>query len=121
MKLTSLLATACFVTSVAFAQDLSWLEFAQRPEVWPAQCTVKRPFKFQRGAVAAGQKVAVLNIRADRIELGTADGMSFAAKPDETDAFTLGSAIWKMLSPKQRELTYATLLQRKDLWPYRVT
>lgn len=121
MKFPPLLAIACFVTSVAFAQDLTWSEFASRSEVWPAQCTVKRPFKFQRGAVAAGQKVAVLNIRADRIELGTAEGMPFAAKPDETDAFALGSAIWKILSPEQRALTYATLLQRKDLWPYRVT
>jgi nucleoredoxin len=121
MKPHLLFAVACFVTTAAFAQDFTWAEFAHRPEFWPAQCTVKRAFKFQRDTVSAGEKVVVLNVRADHIELGTNHGLAFSAKPDETDAFALGSTIWKMLSPKQRALTYPILLQRKDLWPYRVT
>lgn len=121
MKTPLLLAVACLVTTGALAQDLTWNEFASRPEFWPAQCTVKRAFKFQRDTVNAGEKVTVIDIRGQQLHLGTHAGLSFNAKPEETDALVLGSAIWKMLSPKQRELTYATLLQRKDLWPYRVT
>lgn len=121
MKPHLLFTAACFVATAAFAQDLSWAEFASRPEFWPAQCTVKRAFKFQRDTVNAGEKVTVIEIRGQQIQLGTKAGLSFNAKPEETDALALGSAIWKALSPKQRELTYSTLLQRKDLWPYRVT
>lgn len=121
MKPYVLLAAACFIMTAAFAQEYTLAEFARRPEFWPAQCTVKRAFKFQRGGVAAGQKVALADVRGDKLVLATLDGLMFNAAPEETDAFALSSALWKMLSPKQRELTYATLLRRQDLWPYRVT
>ena len=120
MKLTSLLAVACVVTSTAVAQELTWPDLARRPEIWPAQCTVKRPMKFAQESVSAGQKFDVLAVRHNQIELATAKGLAFAAKPEDTDALALASATWKKLTPKQRELTFATLLQRKDLWPYRV-
>jgi len=120
MKSHLLFTAACFLTTAALAQEFTLAEFARRPEFWPAQCTVKRAFKFQRGAVAAGQKVALAEVRGDKLVLATDDGLMFQAAPGETDAFALSSAIWKMLSPKQRELTYAALLQRPDLWPYRV-
>jgi len=121
MKSHLLLTVACFVATAAVAQEFTLAEFAHRPEFWPAQCSVKRPFKFQRGAVAAGQKVALVEVRGDKLVLATDDGLMFNAAPDETDAFALSSALWKVLSPKQRELTYAALLRRPDLWPYRVT
>lgn len=121
MKSRLFLAAACFVTTAALAQEYTLAEFARRPEFWPAQCTVKRAFKFQRGGVAAGQKVALADVRGGKLVLTTTDGLMFNASPEETDAFVLSSTLWKMLSPKQRELTYATLLQRPDLWPYRVT
>ncbi len=120
MKPSILITAACFITTAAFAQDLTWADFARRPEIWPAQCTLKRAFKFQRETVPAGEKVDVLAIRGNQIELATAKGLTFAAKPEDTDAFVFGSEIWKRLSPTQRALTYSTLLQRKDLWPYRV-
>lgn len=122
MKNLLIIATACLAfVSIAAGQELSWSDFARHPEVWPAQCTVKRAFKFQNGAVAAGQKVALADIRGNQVHLSTADGMVFGAKPEDTDALTLGNQIWKMLTPAQRELTYSSLLQRKELWPYRVT
>jgi hypothetical protein len=120
MKLTSLLAAACFVTSAAFAQELTWADLARRPEIWPAQCSVKRGMKFQQDSISVGQKVDILAVRSNQIELATNKGLTFAAKPEDTDVLALASATWKKLTPKQRELTYATLLQRKDLWPYRV-
>lgn len=120
MKLTSLLAAACLITSAAFAQDLTWADLARRPEIWPAQCTVKRAMKFQQDSISVGQKVDVLAVRANQIELATSKGLTFAAKPEDTDALALAASTWKKLTPKQRELTFATILQRKDLWPYRV-
>jgi nucleoredoxin len=119
MKTLNTLLLACVLVASATAQDLTWAEFARRPEVWPAQCTVKRAMKFQGQVVAAEQKVDVLAVRGNQIELATASGLTFAAKPEDTDAFVLGSEIWKRLSPPERALTYATLLQRKELWPYR--
>ena len=57
MKLTSLLAVACVVTSTAFAQELTWPDLARRPEIWPAQCTVKRAMKFAQESVSAPKDV----------------------------------------------------------------
>jgi nucleoredoxin len=120
MKTSLLLAVGCFVTSAAIAQELTWADLVRRSEFWPAQVSVKRAMKFQQDSISAGQKVDVLAIRANQIELATDKGLTFAAKPEDTDALALAAATWKKLTPKQRELTYATILQRKDLWPYRV-
>ncbi|MEO6002881.1 MAG: thioredoxin-like domain-containing protein [Opitutus sp.] len=120
MKPAMLMAAVCFLASAALGQELSWADLARRPEIWPAQCTLKRPMKFQQQAVSAGQKVDVLAVRANQIELATSKGLTFAAKPEDTDALGLAAATWSKLTPKQRELTFATVLQRKELWPYRV-
>jgi thiol-disulfide isomerase/thioredoxin len=41
-------------------------------------------------------------------------------KPEETDILAVASAAWSQLTPAQRDLTYPALLQRLELWPYRV-
>jgi hypothetical protein len=107
------------MVTAAFAEDLSWSELARRPELWPAQCTVKQTMTFQNGAkVQAGQKVNVTGFKANEVEMITADGrLSFAAEPDETDALAVAREAYAKLTPKQRELTYAALAQRKELWP----
>jgi hypothetical protein len=108
---------------VAFAEDLTWQELAQRPELWPAQCTVKQTIKFEGGvSVQAGQKVNVLDFKGNEVELTTTDGrVNFAAEPDETDVLNVARAAYAKLTPKQRALTYPSIVQQKDLWPYRVT
>jgi hypothetical protein len=105
------------------AGELTWQELARRPELWPAQVTVKVAMKFQGGAtVQPGQKANVVEIKADEIDLVTTDGkMNFAADPGETDVLALAGEAYAKLTPKQRELTYASIVQQKDLWPYRVT
>lgn len=106
----------------AVAQDLTWAELVRRPEHWPAQCTINRAVTFQSGAsVTAGQKLDVLELQAGEIALSTADGRTtFTAKPEDTDALAGAREAWNKLTPAQRELTYAALLRRTDLWPYRV-
>ncbi|MEI9863874.1 MAG: hypothetical protein WDN00_04850 [Limisphaerales bacterium] len=54
------------------------------------------------------------------MEVSTTDGLGFDVKPDDTDALAVARDAWNKLTPAQRELTYASVLQRKDLWPYRV-
>jgi hypothetical protein len=127
MKTTLPLLLTAFVMLLAhnaFAADaLTWPELARRPELWPAQVTVKVAMKFQGGAtVSAGQKANVVQVKATEIDLITTDGKtSFAADPDETDVLAVAGAACAKLTPKQRELTYAAIAQQKDLWPYRVT
>jgi len=105
------------------AGELTWPELARRPELWPAQVTVKVAMKFQGGAtVQPGQKANVVEVKASEIDLVTMDGkMNFAADPDETDVLDLAATAYSKLTPKQQTLTYTTIVQQKELWPYRVT
>jgi len=126
MRLSSLLklfALAVAVAANAGAQGLDWAELARRPELWPAQCTLNRTVKFkQGGAVEAGQHVKVLRLEPERAIVASADGRyRFAVKPEDTDILRLAGGAAASLSPAQRGLTYAAVLRRPDLWPYRVT
>jgi nucleoredoxin len=122
MKSSSLLAAACLMASAAFAQELTLAELARRPEFQPAQVTLKNPVKLQnRPAMNPGQKLTLVGIRNQDVEVETPDGRStFRTKAADTDVLTAAQETWKKLSPEQRALTYATLLQRQDLWTYRV-
>jgi hypothetical protein len=111
------------VQAVTAAGALTWAELSRRPELWPAQVTVKVAMKFQGGAtVQPGQKANVVEVKADGIDLVTTDGkMNFAADPAETDVLSVAGEVYAKLTPKQQALTYPMIVQQKDLWPYRVT
>jgi len=102
---------------------LTWAALLRRPELWPAQCTMKEAMQFQGGAtIKAGQKVKVDGLTAQEVELSTLDNtIQFAAAPDETDVLAVANTEYAALTPAQRELTYATIERRKELWPYRLT
>jgi hypothetical protein len=122
MNMSSVVLGTCLLATAAGATELSWSELVRRPELWPAQCTLKRAVKFQGGDdVKAGETVDVLDVQPNELVLGVASGhFKFSAKPEETDVVAVANETWAKLTPAQRELTYASLLQRKDLWPYRV-
>jgi len=122
MKIACLLLAASLAETAVAAEDLNWSDLARRPELWPAQCSVKETMKFQSGAtVPAGQKVTVVGFKANEVELSTTDGrLDFAAEPDETDVLAVAREAYAKLTPKQRDLTYTTLAQRKELWPDKV-
>jgi len=113
----------CLVMGVANAQELSWAELAARPELWPEHCTVKATINFDGGmSVQAGQKVDVVDFKGNEVDLRTHDGRTyFAGEPDDTDVLLVARDAYAKLTPKQRELTYPLVIQRKELWPYRVT
>jgi thiol-disulfide isomerase/thioredoxin len=117
-----LLLSSLLAAKVAFAQDLTLMELARRPEFLPAQVTLKHPVKLQgRPAINAGQKLTVVSLRGTNVEVETPDGRSvFNVKVDDTDLLASAQATYQKLTPQQRALTYQQLLQRKDLWPYRV-
>src|SRR5579872_465254 len=121
--LSPLVPAICLLASAAAAQNLSWTELANRPELWPARCTVKATIDFQGGVkVPAGATVEVVDFKGNQADLKTTDGKTyFAADPEDTDVLDVARAAYAKLSPKQRELTYPLLVQRKELWPYRVT
>jgi hypothetical protein len=110
-------------TIAATAQDLNWTELASRPEFWPAQCTVKAEINFQGGvSIPAGATVDVVDFKGNEADMKTTDGKTyFAAEPEDTDALDVARTAYAKLTPKQRALTYPTIAQQKDLWPYKVT
>ncbi len=122
MRMANVVLAAALVASVATAGELSWPDLVRRSELWPAQCTLKTSLRLQGGEGArAGDLVDVLELRANEIVVGTSDRrLRFAVKPHDTDALARAEQIWASLTPAQRELTYASLLQREELWPYRV-
>jgi hypothetical protein len=119
--LTAMLAIG-LIAGLANAQELSWAELSRRPELWPGKCLVNVAMKFDGGAsVAAGQTVDVVDFKGDDVDLRTADGRTyFAAGSDETNVLSVARDAYAKLTPKQRELTYPLVVQRKELWPYRV-
>lgn len=123
MKTFRLFVLAALFATTALAQDLTLADLARRPELLPAQATLKQPVKLQgRPAIAAGQKLTIVSVRGTSVELETPDGRSvFTTKADDTDVLATAQAAWKKLTPEQRALTLTALLQRPDLWTYRVT
>ena len=123
MRLFNPLLALCGMALATAAQDLAWNELAGRPELWPAQCTVKTTIKFEKGAsVTAGTKVDVVSFKGNEVNLKTTDGKTwFAAEPDESDVLDVARAAYAKLTPKQRRLTYPAIAGQKELWPYKVT
>jgi hypothetical protein len=123
MRILNPLIIICLLAGTAAGQELTWTELASRPELWPAQCTVKNTIKFEGGvSIPAGATVDVVDFKGGEADMKTTDSKTyFAAEPDDTDVLDVARAAFARLTPKQRALTYPLVIQRKELWPYRVT
>lgn len=124
MKILSLILTGGLLAATAFAQELTWQELVQHPEMWPAQCKLTHSFDFQSGAkVNAGDTVDVLEIHPKQVTVGTTSGKNFAfdVKPDDTDVLKAAREAYAKLTPEQRALTYQTIYQDKAIWPHCLT
>lgn len=121
--LSALFALAALLATTSPAQDLTLADLAARPELLPAQITLGKAVKLQgRAAFPAGQKLTVLAVKGDNVELETPDGRSrFTTKAGDTNVLAAAGEVWNKLTPDQRALTLKSLLQRNDLWTYRVT
>lgn len=122
MKRVLFVGAVFSIALTSLAQDLNWSTLVQRQELWPASCTIKKAVNLSGGSsIKAGQKLDVVELQASQIVLSTTDGrINFSAKADDTDALAVAKEAWTKLTPAQRDLTYAALLSRTDLWPYRV-
>lgn len=128
MKVLSTLLVAGGLAFTAAAQELTWTELtwtelAGRPDLWPAQCTVKAAIQFQGGVtIPTGATVDVIDFKGNEADMKTPDGKTyFAAEPDDTDVLDVARAAYAKLTPKQRALTYPAIAQQQELWPYKLT
>lgn len=125
---TTLFATVSFAADKAEASPatsaatLTWNDLVRRPEARPITCTVNKESRFQGGVtVRAGSTVNILEVKPNELVVGTTDGRTnFSVKPTDTNILAAANAAWSQLTPAQRELTYPALLQRTELWPYRL-
>ena len=88
MRILNLSLALCLASCAAAAQELTWTELANRPELWPAQCTVNVAIKFEGGvSVQPGEKAEVRDFKGNEVNLRTTDGKTyFAAETDESSA-----------------------------------
>lgn len=115
-------ATPQAAPAAAPVVPLTWNDLVRRPETRPATCTVNKEYRFQGGIVVRpGTAVNLIEVKPASVLVSTQDGRAnFEAKSEETDLLVLANAAWAQLLPVQRDLTYATLFRRTDLWPYRL-
>ncbi len=115
-------AALCVPLGLAAAQELSWNELARRPELWPSECKLTRAIEFQNGTkVGAGDTCDVIEVRAGDVVLATrGDVFEFVAAADDTDVLAMARTAMAALTPEQRALTYPSLQQHIELWPYEV-
>lgn len=119
---TLLSLAVLFAISVlpASAENLTWNDLVNKPEFRPAQCSVKETIQFQSGTtLRPGQKLDILEINPGEIVLSL-NGNNFSLEPQQTDVVAAANAAYAKLTPKQRELTYDTILKRKDLWSFKL-
>ncbi len=123
MRMLNPLAVFCLLAAAASAQQLNWADLAARPELWPAQCTVKVDMNFAGGVtVHSGDKADVVDFKGAEVDLRARDGRTyFSAESDETDVLDVARAAYASLTPKQQALSYPALIKDRELWPYRVT
>ncbi len=107
--------------TVASAAELTWQDLIRKPELRPAQCTLKETLNFQSGVtLRAGQKFDILEINPDEVVVTMPNGNNFSLTPNQTDIVAVANANYAKLTSKQRALTNAEVVKRRDLWSYRL-
>src|SRR5688500_3465492 len=123
MKTLIYYAAAWLLATAASGQELNWAELARRSDLWPPQCAAKTEMKFDGGVtIKPGQPLKVLKVTAAEVQVSTLDDRTtFTAEPGETDVLAVAQQAFAKLTPKQRALSFDTLLRQKELWPQFVT
>jgi len=108
------------VATGAPIESLSWTQLVRRREAWPKEAKLNRDIRFGDGAtVRAGSTITVVELKANQV-VATANrgAITFSVEHDATDVVAAANAGWAGLSAEQRELSFASLARRPDLWPY---
>ncbi len=123
LKLAALLlAGLSFIRAFAAAPStLTLSDLRQNPERWPAAVTVPRDLSFQGGAtVKKGQLVKVTGLKGNEVVVDSGTGLVFGLPIAETDFVARANEAWTKLTPEQREITVASLVADRSLWPVKV-
>ncbi len=117
-----LLAGLSFIRVFAAAPSaLTLSDLRQNPERWPATVTVPRDLSFQGGAtVKKGQLVKVTNLQGNQVVVDSGTGLVFGLPVAETDFVARANEAWAKLTPEQRDITVASLIADRGLWPVKV-
>lgn len=104
------------------AQELTLEALAKRRDLWPAECKLTAAVDHTGGRLPAGCACIVLDITGRKLVLMPVDReLGFELDCSRTDFLTSARAAWNAMTPEQRDLDYAKLATRADLWPARVT
>lgn len=109
------------MTATASAADLTFQDLLRKPELRPVKVTLKETLSFQSGlTLKAGQKFDVVDLSApDSVIVAVGRG-NFEFFVRQTDLIEAANAEYNKLTPRQKALTAAEVLKRRDLWSYRL-
>jgi thiol-disulfide isomerase/thioredoxin len=103
-------------------EPLAWTQLVRRREAWPQQATVNREIRISGGAtVRAGSPITIIELKGNQVVASANRGaVTFAVEAEATDVLAVANAEWSALTSEQRDLSYAGLSRRPDLWPYQL-
>lgn len=108
------------LTIPASAENITWQDLLRKPELRPAQCSLTETISFQSGmTLKKGQKFDILELNPDEVVVSMGNH-NFSLMPNQTDIVAVANAEYNKMTPRQRSLTVAEVLKRRDLWPYRL-
>lgn len=117
-------AAAAPAAVTAPVEPLSWAQLVRRREAWPQQAALKREIRFGDGSVVqSGSPITILELKGNQVVASAKSNrgaVTFSVEADATDVIAAANSAWASLSAEQRELTFAALARRPDLWPYQL-
>lgn len=121
----SVMGLALFGLTVAgavSAQELTLEALAKRRDLWPAECKLTAAVDLTGGRFPVGCTCIVIDVTGQKLVLMPVDReVGFELECSHTDFLTTARAAWDAMTPEQRDLDYAKLATRADLWPARVS
>ena len=101
---------------------LTLADLIDRPERWPATVTATANVRTKTGqTVLQGQKLPVLSVNDKGVFGRNAAGAQVGLFTAQCDLLEQANARWAQLTPGQRTLDDATILNDSSLWPEMVT
>jgi thiol-disulfide isomerase/thioredoxin len=124
MKTRLFLSALAFVgvfasSSVAAAPaTLAFSDLADHMDRWPANVTVLANVRTKSGQTALqGQRLRVVNITDKAVFVQNAAGGQVGLSAEQCDVMKVANEYWSKLTPEQRALDVAAILEDSSLWP----
>jgi hypothetical protein len=96
-------------------------QILSQPHLWPDKVAIRKPIRFVKESVAAGEVVNLVRCEGNGVILAKLKSdTTFRVPPVDTDLFARATQLRQSLTPEQLALDYPALLARPDLWPTEV-